>query len=260
MLRNSTKSLFVLEAEQTMRNLLMTLIVGLSMATFSLSVENKMDLNGTWVLDPARSDSGQTRQGGRTGGYPGERGGFPGIGLPGIGYPGIGGYPGGYPGVGGYPGGRRAGSGYPGGRDGNDGDSGEGMPPEEMQNLTLHVIQTDSEVQTTRTFTVNGRDQTITQKFALDGSENSNPASMGRGEFVSKSSWKDNKLVNLGTQTGNMRGRDYSTTVKEEYTLSKGGKTLTIKTTRSTPRGERSFKQVFDRQESDTPESSASGT
>jgi len=54
-----------------------------------------------------------------------------------------------------------------------------------------------------------------------------------------------------------MRDQDYEMTVKEEYSLSKDGKTLTIKTTRNTPRGEMSSKQVFNRKE--TSEFTSSG-
>ena len=127
-----------------------------------------------------------------------------------------------------------------------------------MQDLTLQIVQTDSEVQTTRKYTLNGKEQTITQKFDLDGSQNTNPSSNGRGEFLSTSTWKNDKLTNLGTQTVTSQERSYDTTVKEEYSLSKDGKVLTIKTTRTTQRGSTSSKQVFNRQESSSSESSPS--
>ncbi len=127
------------------------------------------------------------------------------------------------------------------------------MPRGQMENLTLQIVQTENEVQTTRKFTVDGEEKTISQKFALNGSQSSNPASNGRGDFVSTSTWKDGKLINSGTQTVTMRERSNDVPVKEEYSLSKDGKILTIKTTRTTQRGNTSFKQVFDRQE--TPSS-----
>ncbi len=224
----------------------MIAITGLCLATLSPSAEKTVNLGGTWILDTARSDSVQPRQNRRFGGFPGRFpgiGGYPGSGYPGSGYPG-GGYPGGgYPG--GYPGGGRT--------DGDDGDGGEGgngIPRGQIQNLTLQIVQTDNDVQTTREITVNGKEQTITQKYSLDGSQNSNPASSGRGEFVSTSTLNKDRLVNLGTQTMTMRGQNYGVTVREEYSLSKNGKTLTIKTTRTTQRGNTSSKQVFNRQES----------
>ena len=239
--------------EKLIRNLLMVLIAGLGFAVFIPATEKEVDLNGTWLLEPAQNDSGQhQRREGRTGGSPGLRGIIPGIG----GYPG-GQYPGGgYPGTG-YPSGRRAG-GYPRGRDGNDGGNGEGMPGDSIKDLTLRIVQSDNEVQTTRSYTVNGEDKTVSQKFALDGSQNTNPASNGRGEFKSTSIWKNDRLTNTGTQTMTMRDQSYDITLKEEYSLSKDGKTLTIKTTRTTPRGETNNKQVFRKQESDSSESSPS--
>ena len=241
----------------------MTILAGMILAAFVPAAEKTENLSGSWLLDSALSDTGgQARRSSRIGGfgipgigypgggYPGGSypgGGYPGGGYPGGGYPG-GGYPGGgYPG-GGYPGGsRRTGGGYPGSGGGDDG--GE-YPRGQMQNLTLEIVQTDNDVQTTRKFTTNGEDQTITQKFLLDGSQTTNPASNGRGEFVSRSTWKNGKLVNSGTQDSSAQGQSYSSTVKEEYSLSKDGKLLTIKTTRITARGTENSKQVFNRQES----------
>jgi len=122
----------------------------------------------------------------------------------------------------------------------------------------LRIVQTENEVQTTRSYTVNGEEKTVSQKFTLDGSQNTNPASNGGGEFKSSSVWKNDRLTNSGTQTVTMRDQSYNMTVKEEYSLSNDGKTLTIKTTRTTQRGETNSKQVFRKQESASSESSPS--
>ena len=189
-----------------MRRICLSIMAGLIFAVFIPAAEKTVDLNGTWTLDPARSDlGGQTRRTSRAGGIPGLGGGFPGgIGFPGggIGFPGGVGLPGGgYPNPGGYPGGRSAG-GYPNGGGGDDGGElpGDGTPGGQIRNLALEIVQKDDEVQTTRTFAVNGEGQTIAQRFTLDGSENTNPASNGRGEFVSTSTWKNGKLINSGSQ------------------------------------------------------------
>jgi hypothetical protein len=220
----------------------MAILAGLIFAVPMLAVEKPGNLGGTWILDPAHSDSSAQprRSASRIGGFPGLGGALPGIGLPGGGYPG-GGYPGG---------GRRSGGGYP----GSGGDDGaptvEEFPRGQMQDLTLEIVQTENKVQTTRKFTADGEDQTITQQFLLDGSESRNPGSNGRGEFVSTSTWKNGKLVNSGTHNLSAGGQEYSTVVKEEYALSKDGKVLTIKTTRTSLRGtETTFKQVFNKQE-----------
>ncbi len=247
-----------------MRNPYMTILAGLVFAVFMPAAEKTSTLNGTWIFDPAHSDlPGQTpRSSRRVGGFPGLGGVLPGIGYPGGGYPG-GGYPGGgypggrYPGGGypggGYPGGGYPGSGggYPGTGGGDDGQTTGGeFPREQMQDLRLEIVQTDKDVQTTRKYTVNDEGRTITQKFLLDGTESKNPGSNGRGEFVSTSTWKNGKLVNSGTENSSVRGQDYSTSVKEEFSLSKDGKVLTLKSTRTTPRGRvTTIKQVFNRQE-----------
>jgi hypothetical protein len=231
-----------------MRNLCGTILAGLIFAVSAPAAEKAANLTGTWILDPVHSDSsGQARRGSnRIGGFPGLGGGLPGIGFPGGGYPG-GRYPGG-----GYPGGGYPGGGYPGTRGGDNGEgTGGEYPRGQMQDLKLEIIQTENEARITRKFTIDGEDQTITQEFLLDGSETRNPGSNGRGEFVSRSTWKNGKLVNSGTQDSSTRGQSYSSSVKEEYSLSKDGKVLTIKTTRTTARGgETTFKQVFNRQES----------
>ena len=121
-----------------------------------------------------------------------------------------------------------------------------------MHNLTLQIVQTENEVQTTRKFSDAGEDRTISQKFALDGSESTNPASNGQGQLISRSTWRDNRLVNSGTQTSTGRLQNYEMNVNEEYTLSKDGKKLTIKTTRFSRRGEMTLKQVFKKQDSES--------
>lgn len=226
-----------------MKNVLMGIVAGLIFAISIPAVEKTANLAGTWVFDPAHSDSGgQARRTSRAGGgFPGSGGGFPGIGIPGIGFPG---------------GGRRGGGGYPGGRGGDDGGEsrGEGRR-EQMQNLTLQIVQTENEVQAKRKFTVDGEDRTVEQKFLLDGSENKNPASNDRGEFVSRSTWKNSRLTNTGWQDMSRQGESYNMPIKEEYSVSKDGKVLIIKTTRTTPRGEATIKQVFNRQETEAESS-----
>jgi hypothetical protein len=245
-------------AKRELKRLWMVVVAGLISALFIPAVETSANLSGNWVLDLARSDSSSpTRRSGRVGSTPGTGGGYPGSGYPGSpGYPGGITLPGGIrlpggvsPGIG-YPGSGPAGR-YPGeGRSENDGGGTvENWPGEQMQGLRLQVVQTDTEVQVTRKFTVNGEFQTVSQAFALDGSENSNPASNGQGRLVSRSTWKNDRLVNSGTQTSDARSQSYEVRVKEEYSISKDRKTLTIRTTKTTPRGETTLKQGFNRQD-----------
>jgi hypothetical protein len=238
---------------KTMKNVFMAVLAVLICAAFTPAKDNAGDLSGTWRLDPARSDLGRqpprsTRTGtGSSGGL-----GLPGtITLPGIGFPGAVGLPGSgspSPGIG-YPGSRRP-TGYPGGGGGtNGGDPGEGMPQENLQNLSLKIVQNDNEVAVTRRFTLNSQERMIAQIFTLDGNENSNPASNGHGEYVSRSSWRDGKLTNSGVQTPDTSEQSYQTTVREEYSVSKDGKTLTIKTATTNYRGEMTLRLVCKKEE-----------
>lgn len=138
----------------------------------------------------------------------------------------------------------RLGRGGPGGPGGPGGGGGQ---PADID-ITLVVKQTDNELSVTRKVNFNGQDRSIDQKFTLDGSQNTNPAAMGRGELKSKTKLKKDKLVIEGTQQVTTPNGDMEIGSVEEYSLSEDGKILTIKSTRSTPQGERTSKQVFNKQ------------
>jgi hypothetical protein len=146
----------------------------------------------------------------------------------------------------------------PGGPEENDGaGSLEEIAGEWMEGLTLEIVQTDSELQTNRRFfTIDGREKTVTQKFALDGSRCINLASDGEGEFESRTDWKEGKLVHSGTQKTTayrlyegvaLPKHQRETSVTEEYSISKDGKKLTIKTKSIDPQGATMIKRVFNR-------------
>jgi len=84
------------------------------------------------------------------------------------------------------------------------------------------------------------------QKFTLDGQENKN--SSGRGELISKSRWEGEQLIIEGTQKVTSPRGDMEVNLREVYSLSADGKTLTILSTRTTPQGERTTKQVYNKQ------------
>jgi hypothetical protein len=248
---------WIMSESKIMRDFWMVLLTALGLAVVAPAVGKEVNLSGAWILDTAKSDLGNRQQHrSRSSSFPSWRSIIPGIeGYPGGGYPSSypgGSYPSGYPGgsyPNGYPGSGPS-VGYPRGRDGGeDGGTRTEMPADSIKNLTLQIVQTKNEVQTTRHFTVNGEEKAIVQKFALDGSQDINPASNGRGEFVSRSTWKKDKLINSGTETISIKDKSYEMSLNEEYSLSKDGKTLTIKTTRISPRGETKIKQVFQKQE-----------
>jgi hypothetical protein len=224
----------------------------------------RVDFSGTWALDTNKSDKAPTMQsgGGSMGGGMGRGGGIPG-GYPGGGNPGSypgGGNPGGYPGggnPGGYPGGGNPGSypgggnpgGYPGGGRAGGG-RGDNVPGDAnpLLDAIMTIEQTASELRITRgTGTPDEKKQEFRQVYKLDGSESINPGFRVGGEFRSRTSWEKDKLVILGMQKGSNDDIASEIVIKCELTLSKDGKTLTLKTIQSGMGGGSSLKQVFAR-------------
>ena len=132
---------------------------------------------------------------------------------------------------------------------GNEGGNpSEGLSMHPTETVRLSILQTEGEVQIVRQFARAGQAQAVTQKFALDGSQCLNVASDGLGEFVSRTNWKKDKLINSGTQTITEGSRRIEISVTEEYSISKDGKKLTIKTTSINSEGITTLKQVFNKQ------------
>ena len=121
---------------------------------------------------------------------------------------------------------------------------GGGIPP----NITLTIKQSGNELSITREIEMGGNQRSSEAKFTLDGKENTNSGMMGRGEMVSKSRWEGDNLVIEGTQKISSQRGEMEIATKEIYSLSADGKVLTITTTRTTPQGERTTKQVYNKQ------------
>jgi hypothetical protein len=178
-------------------------------AALALAVDESVDLSGTWLLDKSGSDAPHMGRGGLEGG------------LPGTGFPG------------------RRGSGIPGG----------GRPGGRVQgDVTLVIEQTPQELKLTRTITVDGKEQSFTQTFAMDGSESINPTPRGEGESRSNAAWKKQKLVIEGTQKFATPRGEMEVGFREEFSLADDGRSLVLETTRSTPQAQMSMKQVFTKQ------------
>ncbi len=215
-------------------------ILGLFWGCMSWAVgkdQKKVNFSGTWILAKSKIDQAPVGQMGRGGmgrgggGGGGRGGGGRGGGIPGGGYPG-----------GGYPGGGRSG----GGRGGND--------PGEASQVTdsdLVIDHTVTELKVTRKVNnASGGEREFVQIFKLDGSESVNPAPAASGELRTRTSWDKGKLVTLGTQqpSGSNDAARLDIVVKQEFSLSKDGKTLTVKTSRSMTRGQVTTTQTFTRQ------------
>jgi hypothetical protein len=205
-------------------------MLGLCLGPFTWAaqkVQKKVNFSGTWILDTSKSSQKATMQGG---GGMGRGGSFPG---------------GGYP-RGGRTGGGRTGGGRPGG-------GGEGNIPGMTAQTTYSILviehTTDALKVTNKTSNAEGGEQ-LTQVFKLDGGESVNPGFLAGGEVRSRTSWDKDKLVTLGTQrapgASGSGGQDI--VIKQEFSLSKDGKTLTVKTTETAARGQINSKEVYVKQ------------
>jgi hypothetical protein len=187
----------------------------------------KINFSGTWVLTKSKVDQGtgsglgsgggMGRGGGRGMGRDGGGGGYPGGGNPG----------GGNPGGGGRPGGGRRGS-----------EPGEATFVNESP-ITIEHNENELKV-IHKVENAGDESKAQVQVFKLDGSESLNQGLVGDGEFKSRTSWNKEKLVTLGTEQP--RDSDNSARsnviIKQEFSLSKDGKTLTVKTSRTMTRGQ----------------------
>ena len=132
-------------------------------------------------------------------------------------------------GRGGGPGGGRGGGGNGGrGRFGGRGPA------------AITIAQTDGELVMELQF--DGQSQTIT--YRLDGmtSENSGPRG---GMMTTMSSWDDAALVTDGSQTMSTPRGEFTFETQERRTLSSDAQTMTVVSTRTTPRGEMTTTLVY---------------
>jgi hypothetical protein len=138
----------------------------------------------------------------------------------------------------------RMGRGGPGG-----GGGAPGGPPPDIE-VTLVIRQSTSDLAIKRTMAFGGGEPRETEtKYTLDGKETTVPGMMGRGEMKATAKIDGDKIVidskgTFQTQQGDTR----EVSSHEEYALSADGKVLTITTTRPTPQGDRTSKQVFNKQ------------
>ena len=86
-------------------------------------------------------------------------------------------------------------------------------------------------------------DRSRTIEYALEGSETT--VEVGNGTLTVTASWDGAVLVTEGTQSIETGRGNFSLDITERRTLSSDGQTLTNETTRSTPRGDRTFRRVY---------------
>ena len=80
-------------------------------------------------------------------------------------------------------------------------------------------------------------------EYALDGSETT--VQQGNGTLTVSASWDGATLVTEGTQSIETGRGNFTLDLTERRTLSSDGRTLTIETTRGTPRGSQTFRLVY---------------
>ena len=85
--------------------------------------------------------------------------------------------------------------------------------------------------------------QSRTIEYALDGSETT--VEVGNGTLTATADWDGTALVTEGTQRIETGRGNFSIDITERRTLSSDGQTLTITTTRTTPRGDQMFTLVY---------------
>jgi hypothetical protein len=114
--------------------------------------------------------------------------------------------------------------------------------------VTLVIKQTDNELLLTRKMNIGGEERTSESKYTLDGKENTNPGfGRGGGEVVSKTKWDKDKLVTEGKRKVSFQGNEFEIATREVRSLSADGKTMTVETTSTTPQGDRTSKQIYNK-------------
>lgn len=88
-------------------------------------------------------------------------------------------------------------------------------------------------------------DDGLILRYRLDGSSSTNP--MPRGELTTTSRWDGNTVVTEGTQEISTPLRDISMQLTERRSLSPDDRTMTVESTRATPRGEITVTLVYRR-------------
>lgn len=153
-------------------------------------------------------------------------------------------------------GGGRVPGGNPGGgrRGGRGGEDPAELSTRSDSSLVIELSDTEFKV-IHKVDNADGNGAQFVQTFRLDGSESVNRVQPRGSELRSRTSWEKGKLVTLGTQEPSGGGEEAARLVivmKQEFSLSKDGKTLTVKTSRTTPRRKVTLLETFTRQ-SETP-------
>jgi len=132
-----------------------------------------------------------------------------------------------------------------GGYEGGEGRSGKGVKNDAPKDLTLKIDQSAAEIKLERNWTKDGQPLVSHESFTLDGKENLIRDAAGNVDTKAKAKWRKGALLIESVQKVLAGGRTIEVKSKQEYSLSKDGQQLTIKTSQEIPSGENVSKQVF---------------
>ena len=122
-----------------------------------------------------------------------------------------------------------------GGRGGGPGRGGFGARPAE----TLVISQTAATV----TVEQQSGDESAPVEYALDGGETT--VEVGNGTLTVTASLDDEALVTVGTLSIETGRGNFALDITERRTLNSDGQTLTIEVSRGSPRGNQTFRLVY---------------
>lgn len=133
---------------------------------------------------------------------------------------------------------------------------GGGGQPGMMPDVTLTIEHSGTTLKIKRVTKTEQGERVEERTYTTDGKENINQvAGFGRGggggtpsEFKSKSKWEGSKLVIKGSTTRETPNGPITIETTEVRSLSEDGKTLTVEITTSTPQGDRTRKEVYNKQ------------
>jgi hypothetical protein len=113
--------------------------------------------------------------------------------------------------------------------------------------VKMVVEQSDAALTITRTMSRDSQERSHKEKFNLDGSEMKTTGPRG-GEAVSRAHWDGDKLVISSTRA--MKRGEQDVTIKGEriWSLSPDGRTLTVRSTFDTPRGQQTATAIYTKQ------------
>jgi hypothetical protein len=220
-------------------------VVGLTVLFLALNVlaaDQAGGIFGTWILNVEKSDPAPIP--------------ITNLGAPGLSSSGAGGMRGGGgmgPGMGGGRGGPMPGGPMPGGEMPGGRGRGAGSAQKAKANLPLIIVQLENQIRIARTVMMNGKETNVIEVYQPDGKEKVEtfevPNAKEPVKTMTKATLKKNKLE-IRSVTPNPQGK-YE--VKKEYSISKDGKVLTVKTTTRNQMGLNVFdtvqKQFYEKQQ-----------